>query len=1084
VANTQTHRARITRRRIARASIEAHAATRAMASERQALLQSSSCSFNDERDVEVGTRRGGARKGARSCARAEANDSGDDREDGGGALDDERASDRGEREGHALRRRSLSAYATGVLAIGAFVGAGATARSGVAKAKATRTASALGSSLNEQTSREVANLNAFTGSSFEHATGVALNGWLQLEDWFFANGETTIVDSAIGASQGVVLPPMFSSAEALGFKWSSEGELTANLAERFGEEEAVQAISAHRVDFLTNADLEKIKVLGFQTLRVPITWAAFQGTEENPTRLVPDPVYDDRALVSLDKEEFTNVLRTVHRATGSTVLIDMHNMPGGSSAGTYNGVFPHKPVFWDDEKVQLIGLHSVRKMLEWYDELAESDKDFVDGFTLLNEPAHLLPEKKDVMLAWMAKAIYMYRELVVRPCEAAKRPVPKLYVNLMNTAGIAQNEYGKLMASWFDQTELDDWAVLDLHFYLAWGNTGCESGCAFKCSDPLQQIAANVRTATAAFIGSIKRPAETYGVKRFSIGEWSLATHHDSKMGCSDSNVLQTIYQSQLRAFKSLGTKNFFWGWKMPHGGLHEDYWSMDTFQSRSGTFTSVSQSAIAMSHLGAVSNSALGEMPVPDAATMDVVTSLLGKASIDESHVVRETLAPQPKPAADVKAETSKNANAETATSVSNNAVASSGSAKASIVASKPATATGPLAPVHVDSISTTQVPASAQPQARPQVLSSVLPQAQPQVLTTAQPHVWPQAQPQVWASAQPKPQSQVLTSAQPQPQPQVSTSVQPPVQTPVQPQAAAQSQFAPVHVDFNPYSAVQAQVPQQPQLQAATVVQTPVAVQPVVLPIVQQQPAQDKPVVFASDRRDGSFWATAYGLDALKPATVHKNAFMVEDARDVDESEYYEEPRELLAARTGRALPTYADDAKDNLHQHRSTYSMHDAKNMKTGKVSYDLFSREHQSRDDDDLADTGDEDIDVSSIDMDNLMVGADDFSVPASRRAASAAEKSVEYVPSKKSTHSKHSTRDEDDEDDKDVLRNADRENVDENDVSWIHLAGRDLEDEESRRERSSSSTHRKSSSSSSSHRDDDDDDDDDARRSHH
>merc|ERR1712164_180171 len=63
-------------------------------------------------------------------------------------------------------------------------------------------------------------------------------------------------------------------------------------------------------------------------------------------------------------------------------------------------------------------------------------------------------------------------------------------------------------------------------------------------------------------------------------------------------------------------------------------------------------------------------------------------------------------------------------------------------------------------------------------------------------------------------------------------------------------------------------------------------------------------------------------------------------------NEAEHYEEPREAVAARTGTPLPTYADDAVDHLHQHRNTYSMHDAKHMKH-KISYDLFSADGSSK-----------------------------------------------------------------------------------------------------------------------------------------
>ena len=974
----------------------------------------------------------------------------------------------GERASSAYDRHvrgGLSGAATCVLAVGAFAVACACGRAtSVGGARAVAVGAALGDGLHE-----TANLNAFTGSSFDHATGVALNGWLQLEDWFYANGETSIVDSDLGQAQGAVFPPVFTSSEDLGFKWASEGELTMKLVEKLGEDAAVQALAAHRSDFLTNSDLEKIKGLGYQTLRVPITWAAFQGTDEKPTVLVHDPVYKDRAFVSLDKKELTSVLRTVHRVTGSTILLDMHNMPGGSSAGTYNGIFPHRPAFWDDEKTQILGLHSARKMLEWYNDLAEADKDFVDGFTLLNEPAHMMPEKKEVMLKWMAKAIYMYREIVVRPRESMKRPVPKLYVNLMNTAGIAQNEYGKLMASWFDETELDNWAVLDVHFYLAWGNTGCESGCAFKCSDPIPKIAESVRASAAAFIGSIKRPAETYGVKHFSIGEWSLATHRDSSKGCSDSVVSQTVYKSQLKAFKAMGAKNFFWGWKMPSAGLHENFWSMDVYQTRMAASQLGEQTSMTPRLGGAPTNQAsLGNLPkFPlDDKTMSVVSSLLDKADVRASSIVKQAppnlwrMKPDFAPLG-IDAEGAAQPVAEQPTVV-------------------PVATTGAFAPVHVE-LNPTQVPATAQP-AQPvaaQPAQTVVEQPaqpvveQPAQTGAAQPAA---AQPAQTVAAQPATQPAQPAATQPA-QTVVEQPVQPVVEQPAQQAQPAQtdSKFAPVHVELNPGQAVQAQALPLSQPHAVATAPKPVPVQ--ATPAQPVAPVADAPVVYASQRHDGSFWATAYGLDALKPPSVHKNAFMIEDSKDIDETEYYEEPREVIAKRTGRALPTYADDAKDNLHQHRSTYSMHDAKNMKTGKVSYDLFSRASTgagSDDDIDMENMENDDADTD-FDVSNLMVGSDDFTMRPSKRE-SFAEDSTERVPSRSSSssHSKHKSHSDDndeyDDDDDNVAATGD----DEENASWTSLAGRDLEVEESTRSTKSSSKSR-THKHSSSHRHDDDDD---------
>ena len=45
------------------------------------------------------------------------------------------------------------------------------------------------------------------------------------------------------------------------------------------------------------------------------------------------------------------------------VLIDVHNMPGGSSFGTYNGVFPNSPKFWDDDDFKAVGRGILREMM-------------------------------------------------------------------------------------------------------------------------------------------------------------------------------------------------------------------------------------------------------------------------------------------------------------------------------------------------------------------------------------------------------------------------------------------------------------------------------------------------------------------------------------------------------------------------------------------------------------------------------------------------------------------------------------------------------------------------------------------------
>ena len=842
--------------------------------------------------------------------------------------------------------------------------------------------------------------------------GVALNGWLHLEDWFFANGESTLVDSPLGSAQGRVLPPFFNSAEELGFSWSSEGELVAKLAKKYGNLKTVKIMNAYRSSWMTNADVEKIARVGYKTLRLPVNWAAFMGTEKSPTRVVEDPKYSDRAQVTVDQMTLTNVLRILHKKTGARVVVDMHNMPGGSSEGTYNGVSPHPPAFWDDAKLQDVGVNAIHSMFKWYNHLTEDDKDFVDGFTLLNEPAHLMPAKRDAMLAWMEKAIFAYRQLVARPREMSGKRVPKLYVNLMETSGLAVQEYGKLMRKWFDREELRTWAVLDTHFYLAWGVNGCKSGCAWSCSDSSQHITEIVRSAMAGHIAKVKRTAEDIGVHQFSVGEWSLATHHDSAMGCDEDRVKHAVYRGQMRAFEVANMPNFFWGWKMQRAGKHQDFWSMEHFQASLGAFHDDSEVSG-----GNVTTNAGRTTPAEQAQALPRPTAArLGASQEDASEEYSDpmTLADAMKAATStnelpapvapavssaVPTVSSNAADQQSLTGIETNATEVNSSSTLGFEghAAPWEKASRGLPPVDFTQENQNGGPNREQKHHKSDI-SDEFEEVEPR-------HSSHKEQPQADREQKHHTVRQQPIAAQP-------TTYQQPQQT-----ATYQQPAQPVPMSGSSQS--------RPALAPARQV-VPSRFAPAVQAPVTSSTTSDKPIVYAKDRHDGSFWGTSYGLDALKPPEIHQNSLMIDDEQNVDETEYYEEPREAVAARTGAKLPTYADDAADHLYQHRSTYSMHDAKHMKH-KISYDLFSssasKASDSYDDDD--DDVDEDTRDAhghgrkkhdeSVDFEALAESQSFVPKESSKHNKNPWDDSVERAPKKKSSH-RSSSADFDEDDD--------------------------------------------------------------------
>lgn len=410
----------------------------------------------------------------------------------------------------------------------------------------------------------------------EPDAGVSLNGWLQLEDWFFSDDAYSLVDTPEGVSQGVIFPPDYPAPGDLGFEWGSEGDLAAKLRGAFGEQAALAAFEHHRETYVTDDDIAAILAAGYSRVRLPVSWACFAARDGDPATLLRDPAHPEISHVTVPKEKMTEYLSRLTRA-GLKVLIDVHNMPGGSSLGTYNGVYPAPPAFWDDARLMSLGRGVLRSMMQWFRELPAEARAGVDGFTLLNEPAHMLPDKLETMKRWYVDAVEDYRKLIAAPARAAGESTPHLYVNLIETAGWDVDQMADWIGSVFTPEERAEWVVLDVHTYVAWedpvpGRTRCEDG-------PLV-----VGSLVAEFTGKKMRAARSAaarnGVANIAVSEWSLATHHDSRVGCSDPATLRAVFHAEMSAFREAGASSYFWGWKMPRGGAHRSFWDLSHFHA------------------------------------------------------------------------------------------------------------------------------------------------------------------------------------------------------------------------------------------------------------------------------------------------------------------------------------------------------------------------------------------------------------------------------------------------------------------------------------------------------------------------
>ena len=153
--------------------------------------------------------------------------------------------------------------------------------------------------------QEVQGLSEVFEFSMPKGAGVNLGGWFVLEDWFFSGSHGKLVSSET-QGQGRCLPPLLHHVDEA---WPSEGvllrsracklyefvsgllfipwtsfrhgvgsghpRLASRLNASFGSQETARIFKAHREEFFTKDELQEIIRSGIDTIRLPITWAAF-----------------------------------------------------------------------------------------------------------------------------------------------------------------------------------------------------------------------------------------------------------------------------------------------------------------------------------------------------------------------------------------------------------------------------------------------------------------------------------------------------------------------------------------------------------------------------------------------------------------------------------------------------------------------------------------------------------------------------------------------------------------------------------------------------------------------------------------
>lgn len=129
--------------------------------------------------------------------------------------------------------------------------------------------------------------------------GVNLGGWLIQEDWLCPYEEV-----------------------------SDHYEMLETLIERFGREEAYELMNTYEDNFITEKDLDIIKEMGFNSVRVPFWYRNFY-SDDKGTKILDENGNWDLSKLEWVVEECAE--RRIY------VVLDMHGAPGFQSDAPHNG---------------------------------------------------------------------------------------------------------------------------------------------------------------------------------------------------------------------------------------------------------------------------------------------------------------------------------------------------------------------------------------------------------------------------------------------------------------------------------------------------------------------------------------------------------------------------------------------------------------------------------------------------------------------------------------------------------------------------------------------------------------------------
>ena len=250
------------------------------------------------------------------------------------------------------------------------------------------------------------------------------------------------------------------------------------------------------------------------------------------------------------------------------------------------------------------GEMATANFLNWLANLDDDLKSTVVGVSLIDAPTAKDPKQRAAALTWLERTSQMYRDIIVDPIVQARAinnggtknsnkkeqkggeeaSLPFLHVTMSPTMGIDVDEMAKWMRKTFTTDERSTWAALDVQHAFPRGVGACvggaSRGCAFSCSDSVEQVARSIGDASDSFARELRSAASEHGVPHVAVSEWSLSADEEGQ--CPNAGqFLDAAFAQQVRAHRASNVRGYFWRWKSAYDNIANENESMSSRMGR-----------------------------------------------------------------------------------------------------------------------------------------------------------------------------------------------------------------------------------------------------------------------------------------------------------------------------------------------------------------------------------------------------------------------------------------------------------------------------------------------------------------------